>query len=153
MNKCVLKMTKKNAQTWSFDVVIATVIFVGVFLLVFFVTSERVNHPTNKKIFVEQDNIDKVFSIRTNPEFGFLTDQNVVDPEKLIEFAEFANDDYNEIKERLGSGYDFCIIFENEFGKIEPIILDDGNYLLGIGSEMVKIEADGKTYLCGTKMK
>jgi len=143
-------MTKKNAQTWSFDIVIATIIFVGVFLLVFFVTSERVNHPTNKKIFVEQDNIDKVFSIRTNPEFGFLTDQNVVDPKRLIEFAEFTEDGYDEVREKLGSGYDFCIIFENEFGKIEPIILEDG-YLLGIGSDLVEIEAEGETYYCGLK--
>jgi hypothetical protein len=141
-------MAKKKSQTWSFDIVVATIIFVGVFLLVFFITSEKVNHPTNKKIFVQQDSIDRVFSIRTNPDFGFLTDQNVVDPEKLLTFTEV---NYDKVKEKLGSEYDFCIIFENEFGKIEPIILDNGKYLLGIGSKLVEIEVEGKTYYCGTE--
>jgi len=141
-------MAKKKSQTWSFDIVVATVIFVGVFLLVFFITSEKVNHPTNKKIFVQQDSIDRVFSIRTNPEFGFLTDQNVVDPERLQKFTKV---NYDEVKKKLGSEYDFCIIFENEFGKIEPIILDNGKYLLGIGSKLVEIEGEGKTYYCGTE--
>ena len=141
-------MAKKKSQTWSFDIVVATVIFVGVFLLVFFITSEKVNHPTNKKIFVQQDSIDRVFSIRTNPEFGFLTDQNVVDPERLQKFTKV---NYDEVKKKLGSEYDFCIIFENEFGKVEPIILDNGKYLLGIGSKLVEIEGEGKTYYCGTE--
>jgi len=140
-------MARKKSQTWSFDIVVATVIFVGVFLLVFFITSEKVNHPTNKKIFVQQDSIDRVFSIRTNPAYGFLNEQNVVDPAKLLKFAK---DGYGSSKKLLGENYEFCVIFEDEEGKIQPIITQDGNYYVGIGSGLVTIKGDGSTtYTCG----
>lgn len=124
-------MPKLNAksQAWSLDIVIAVIIFAAAFFLYYALVNSNPDSKTGKlkedatsviKQVVSQDN-----SLR------------VVEDRQLNEsrMGELKNLNYDELKNMLKIGGDFCIYVEDDKGNI---ILINNTYR-GIGSSNINI--------------
>lgn len=131
----VVRVKNKRGQTWSFDLIVAVVIFiivVGVFYAVLNRSDEGVVDTqaleTNAKSISQQLNCD--VSPVHPPCF---IDNGEINQTKLAAVASLS---YTELKELLGTNQDFCIYFLDEQTRIIPVIdeskpgLGNDNYLL-----------------------
>ena len=128
------------------DILFASLIFVGLFVVILILLSNRVSEFDTSKVFIEAKDIDALFEISDNNENGFISPQGVVDPQKLREFANLSVEDYDALKRELGLDYDFCIFFEDESGNLKPIVLENGSYLYALGDSAVVLPSAAR---CG----
>mgnify|MGYP001591023720 CR=1 FL=1 len=120
-------MTKK-AQSWSVDIMLAVVLFIGAFMLFY--------------VFIYGDSGDNAAQL--NKEASVIISQVSSDesPVKVVDgndiniskIAQLRNMSYDELKRRLRAEKDFCIYFEDENGNI---VLVNGSY--GVGSKDINV--------------
>ena len=121
--------TEPKAQAWSADIILAIVIFMGIFFVVFAIfnqdSSEKAkNLQQEASIIIKQlSGSDKSLRIISN---------NQVNASKI---EELKNLSYDELKSRLRIEGDFCIYFEDEKGNI--VLINNSN--IGIGSSSINI--------------
>ncbi len=146
-------MVSKKSQTWSMDILFASLIFIGLFILIYFLTMNKLRDIESEQIFIKTEDVDRYFTLSEENEHGFVTPQNIIDVKRMMEFANMTLkvEDYEELKKELGLDYDFCVFFEDSAGNIKPIVLSNGSYLYGMGNpELVlgPLEGGG-TVNCG----
>ena len=119
----------KKSQSWSIDIILAVVVFMGAFFLFYALLSEG---PESKAKNLKNDAsvIIKQVSSEGAP-VNFLYKQQV----NASRMNELKNLSYDELKRILNIEGDFCIYLEDENGDI--IILN--NSYKGIGSGNINI--------------
>ncbi len=146
-------MVSKKSQTWSMDILFASLIFIGLFILIYFLTFNKLTDIETEQIFIKTEDVDKYFTISDENEYGFLTPQNIIDVQRMMKFANMTLDeeDYESLKKKLNLDYDFCVFFENSQGEIRPIVLSNGSYLYGMGNNELVLgnDTDGVVIRCG----
>lgn len=108
------KLGMRKAQTWSTDTVFAVVIFVFLLIFVFSFIGSQQRSQNVKEMQGESAKIPSILGSQEKENLSFI-ENDKVNKEKL---ATFANLSYEEIKQKLGLRYDFCIYFEDEEGRI-----------------------------------
>jgi len=123
------KMTHTKSQTWSMDVMLAVVIFIGT-ILIFYSTL-----TSNKESSVEDLQTDAAKILESiaseDPDIGIMNG-SILDDKKL---EELLGEDYELIKEKIRVKSDFCIYIEDENGNI--LYIAPGQP--GIGSPKIQI--------------
>jgi hypothetical protein len=104
----------RKAQTWSTDTIVAVAIFAFVIIFVFYFVGTQQKSQNIEDMQSESTKIPAIVSSPQKENTSFI-ENNKVSKEKL---ASFTNMSYDEIKQKLGLRYDFCIYFEDEEGKI-----------------------------------
>ncbi|MGE0792853.1 MAG: hypothetical protein AB7V77_01580 [Candidatus Woesearchaeota archaeon] len=129
-------MLNKRGQTWSFDLIVAVVLFAVVIGLFYgFMTKDKTNPSENK---LQQETEVLVYSFDCNnkdtEEICFLED-GVINEDKLITIYE---KDYDELKSQLKIDGEFCVYIRDLKGNLIPI-----NNLTGFGSSDLTLTASG----------
>jgi hypothetical protein len=119
---------KKRAQSWSFDIALAVVIFI-LTTITFFSFSNSDN--SRKLSVVESESHYILEHAKTENSPLQIVNNQEVDQVKL---QQFASTDYDELKKLAGVKNDFCIFFEDEDGNVVLI----GNSK-GIGSSKINV--------------
>lgn len=129
----------KKAQTWSFDLVIAVVLFVvvvGLFYSLIVINQEKSDEDLTMQndILISKMDCGSDSSVDT----CFIIDGEV-DTDKLkVLFKE----SYNSIKKDLGVSGDFCIYLRDLNGNIYPIAISDNEKMYGFGDDELILTSD-----------
>lgn len=120
---------RKKCQAWSFDVILAVVIFIGAFLLVYFLFKSEKESP------VEALRNDA--EIIANELLSDSSSLNVVENGKIDEqkLQQLLDESYGELKSKVRVKSDFCIYLEDNEGNVLYIKQD----VAGIGTDKIKI--------------
>ncbi|MBN1175358.1 hypothetical protein JXA48_01820 [Candidatus Woesearchaeota archaeon] len=129
-------MLKKRGQTWSFDLVIAVILFIVV-VAVFYAFLANRNTNTGAQ---EQQDYAKAVSTKLvcdaaeSSPYCFIEQGNIIE-EKLQELPDFS---YESIRSDMGIQGDFCVymvvVDENGVERIVPFDDGTGNQYAGVGS-------------------
>jgi hypothetical protein len=111
----------KKSQAFSFDVILAVIIFVGAFFIFYFLLN-----PGTDKV-EELRSCAELVSSALN-----ITDQGAVSESQL---QELIDGDYPTLKAKIRAGCDFCIYFEDQGGNI--VYVRGG--ISGVGSSKINI--------------
>lgn len=136
-------MNQKKSQIFSIDSAMAIFILIAGLTLLIVGISQLMR--TNKIEIIEKDLENIPMSLSTNnPEIN-LIQENRINKEVLHNML---NMSYEELKIKLGSTKDFCIIFLDNQGNLINISKEEGltNSVYGIGSSNIKIN---DKYNCG----
>jgi len=119
-----------KSQSWSLDVIIAVVVFVGAFLLFF---SAVQNDEDTKLEDAKKEVIYILAAIKSEDSAYSIMKNDEVKDEELFKLTE--NPDFQALKENLGVKNDFCIFFEDANG---DVLLINGS-VYGVGSPNIQI--------------
>ena len=122
----------RKAQTWSADALIAVSIFAVAFIFLFSFLSAKSQSDKISQLKKEgqgmPDTLSDALSSKSNATF---IEGQKINKEKL---ERFANLTYDQLKDILGTSYNFCIHFEDEQGNIINV-----SNKTGIGSPKAKV--------------
>lgn len=118
----------QKAQSWSIDVALGVVIFMGAFLIVYTLLSANPNTKVST-LTDEASLVNKQFSSDTQIK---IISNNEVNISKLLELK---NISYDELKRMLRIEGDFCIYFEDEKGNLVLI----NNSYRGVGASSINL--------------
>ena len=118
-----------KAQTWSADIVLAIVIFMGTFLIFYAIVYQNPN-ANIKNLKAEASTIIKQVSAGDS-ELRILNKNDI----NISKINELKNLTYDDLKQRLRVEGDFCIYIEDGTGNIVLI----NNSYKGIGSSNINI--------------
>jgi uncharacterized protein YpmS len=121
----------KNAQSWSVDIMLAAVLFIGAFFI-FFIFLSGPSESSAKQLQDEAALVIRQFST-DNDELN-IVDNNELNTAKATWLK--LNLTYADLKQRLRIGGDFCIFVEDQEGNIVLI----NNTYKGIGSPDIEID-------------
>jgi hypothetical protein len=118
-----------KAQTWSFDIIVAVVIFAVAFLLFYYLlglgqSSEIRDLQTQAEIVGKEITLE-------NSSFSII-ENDTINPKRL---EELAGKNYSKIKRKLRIEGDFCIYIEDQDGNIIPV----NDSVKAIGSPIINI--------------
>lgn len=119
----------KKAQSWSVDIMLAVVLFIGAFMLFYgFIYSDSGDSAVQ---------LNKEASVIINQVSSDESPMTVVDGNELnlSKIAELRNISYDELKRMLRAEKDFCIYFEDESGNIVQI----NDSYSGVGSPDINV--------------
>ncbi len=119
----------KKSQSWSIDIILAVVLFMGAFFL--FYALLDVSPSTKAKNLEEGASIVIRQVSSEGISVGILDKQQI----SISRLNELKNLTYDELKKRLRVEGDFCIYLENDKGEI--LLLN--NSYKGIGSGSINI--------------
>ena len=121
-------MSHKKSQTWSMDIMLAVVIFIGAIFVVYSILSGSKADTAGK---LEED-AALVLDNLASEDFEI----SVVDGVELNEakLLGLLNEEYPDLKQKIRAGSDFCIFLEDEEGKLVYI-----SNKPGIGSDKIKV--------------
>lgn len=125
-----MKMTKiKKSQAWSFDIILAVIIFVGAF----FVFYALLKPQTEKNL----DTLQEDANLISQEMLSGSSILNVIEDGKINEekLQQLLDEEYSTIKSQIRIESDFCIYLEDQDGNV--IYLGSG--VPGVGSESIKI--------------
>lgn len=120
-----------KGQAWSLDIALAVIIFMSTFFLLYAMTSQTENP---EKLQIEAERISK--EITSEQSNLSLVKEGVVDETKILELI---NSNYNETKQNIRAGYEFCIYFEDEEGNLILLNVSETQNISGIGSEKINV--------------
>ena len=118
-----------KAQAWSVDIILAVIIFMGVFFIFYTIFS---NDSTEKARNLQQEASTAIKQFSSGENALRIINNNEVN---LTKIGELKNLSYHELKSRLRMEGDFCIYFEDEKGNIVLI----NNSYKGIGASNINI--------------
>ncbi len=133
-------LKKRGAQSWSFDLILAFVVFLLVVGIIYALLSTKKNTKTEQlqlEASTLSSNIDAQTAINTDLA---VIDKGSVDKSKVEQLYTM---DYTSLKERLGLRGDFCIYMIDQHGYVIPV-----NGTLGYGNGNLTINGIS----CGTKV-
>ena len=108
----------KKSQTWSMDLMIAMVIFIGVIFVFYIILS---TNGDNK--------------IRELKDDALIVAENINITKNISQIEELLGEDYSELKKKLRVKNEFCIFLEDEEGNVIYLSQDRP----GMGSGKIKI--------------
>lgn len=134
---------EKKAQTWSFDLIIAVVLFIVIVGLFYsFLSSDTYTDRTTQletgaQVIITQLNCD-----RGGPESVCIINRGSVDEAALGKITSLS---YEEMKSELGVSGEFCIYMRTPSGALVPM-----NGTSGVGKNTtILFENSGTTIRCG----
>lgn len=133
----------KKGQTWSFDLIVAVVLFIVVVGLFYGYIVK--NRQSNEDILLEGS---KLLAYKVNcdnkgsSDLCFVNDGHV----NATKINEFYNYDYEYVKENLKSDKDFCIYLLDQNGNLVPV-----DQYTGLGSDILILTESG--LVCGEDLR
>lgn len=122
----------KKSQAWSFDIMLAVIIFIGTMFFFFAILNKA---PGTKIEELEQD-ASSIIKYIVLEDFRF----RVVDGDKInATRLEDLLGNYSDIKRELRVENEFCIYFEDEDGNIIYINQSESRDYTGIGSNIINV--------------
>lgn len=133
---------RRQAQSWSMDVVLAVVIF-G-FITVTLTSFALLERPDVQSL---QRDAQQIGSSLANP-LAFCSSEPMLRAGSLDGSVTqcLFNTSYDVLRTDLLAREDFCMFLEDEDGRLVPVRLDNGTRVYTVGSEEVQI--DGRN--CGS---
>ena len=130
MNLLFLVITiNKKAQTWSVDIILGILVFMGAFIIFYAVLNQS---PNTKVKNLKQEASIVIKQVSSDDTQLRIIDQNELN---ISRAGELKNLSYEELQKRLRIEGDFCIYIEDENGNV---ILINNSYR-GIGSPDINI--------------
>ena len=132
----------KRGQTWSFDLIVAIILFIVVVTLFYtFLSGDKVGTKTDS---LESD--VKTITTQLNCDIDnngvCIIKKGKIDSNKVTELS---GKDYDEIKVELGITGDFCIYLKDSSGALIEM-----NNISGIGNgDLLLTNSSGKATYCG----
>ena len=120
---------KLKAQSWSIDIILAVIIFIGTFFV--FYTLLNIN-PNVKASALKEEASIVIRQVASGDTSIRIVDNNELNITKLNELKNLS---YDELKRRLRIEGDFCIYIEDEKGNLMLI----NNSYKGIGSPIINL--------------
>ena len=120
---------KLKAQSWSIDVALGVVIFIGAFFIFYGLLNENPNTTVSKLKDEALTVIKQLISGASPPR---IVDDNQLNITKINQLKNLS---YDELKRRLRVEDDFCIYFEDENGNL---ILINNSYK-GVGASKINL--------------
>lgn len=120
---------QRKSQTWSVDIALAIVVFLGAFFIFYYFLGS--NPSTQANILKQEAAVVITQATSENGAINIL-DNNSVSIAKVSELKKVS---YDELKSRLRIDGDFCLYLEDEKGNIVLI----GNTYKGLGSEKIML--------------
>lgn len=143
-----MKLTKKykKAQTWSFDLLIAVVLFVIVVSIFYaFLTSGESSEETEN---LEDQAKSLSYELNCDAQEGehcFIAGGEI-NKEQLSQLYTYQDDHgYTSLQRELGVVQDFCIFFKDKEGYLIPLEIQQGSdtiYVSGIGDPNFNINEE-----------
>ena len=124
-------MSHKKSQTWSIDIMLAVIVFIGAIFVVYSIFSGKGENPTGR---LEEDAALVLGNLASDDSEISIVDGVEINEAKLQELLA-AN--YPDLKDKLKSGSDFCIFLEDNEGKIVYI-----SNKAGIGSDKIQVSGE-----------
>ena len=124
-----MAITGSKAQSWSIDVILAVVIFMGAFFVFFIFINQNSN---TKASDLQEDASIVIKQVATEHNSLNVVDNNEINITKMNELKNLS---YDQLKEMLAIQGDFCIYIEDEQGHIVLI----NNSYKGIGTQKINI--------------
>jgi hypothetical protein len=122
----------KKSQTFSFDIMIAVIIFLSAFFVFYII----LGGSQKEKVGELQDDASKILEAIVSKDSKVrVVDEDIINATRLIELL----DDYPAIKQQLRVQNDFCIYFEDNAGKTIFIEISETEKRSGIGSQTIKV--------------
>ena len=118
-----------KSQSWSIDIILAVVLFMGAFILFYVLLS---NNPNAKAKTLKEEAFVVIKEVSSKDANIRIIDNNEVNISRL---GHLKNLTYDELKSILRIDSDFCIFFEDENGRI---ILINNSYT-GTGSSNINL--------------
>ena len=119
----------KRAQTWSVDVILGLIIFVGAFFIFYAVLNQN---PNTKVKNLKEDASTVIKQVSSDNSQLRIVDGNEIN---ISRAGELKNLSYDDLKRRLRIDGDVCIYIEDENGNV---ILINNSYQ-AIGSPNINI--------------
>ena len=127
-------MLLRKGQNWSVDAIIAVVIFTGVILSFFYITSVGSHGKKTDDFAREAQKIPGILSNSPNTSLNIIVEGDKIHPGRLENFTSL---NYRDLKSKLGLRNDFCIHLEDENGYL--IFLNETGNISGFGSSRAKV--------------
>jgi hypothetical protein len=127
----------KKGQTWSFDLLVAVVIFIVIVSIFYAVLSKGGEKDTSIELQTDAKALGYVLNcdLSTN-EYCLLSGNQLNQTQVQKMYDEFFNDSYAGLKSALNMQGDFCIYFRDKEGRLIPLTIQDGTstkQITGIG--------------------
>ncbi|MFH0867722.1 MAG: hypothetical protein V1831_00240 [Candidatus Woesearchaeota archaeon] len=119
----------KKSQTWSMDIMIAIVIFMGTIFIFYSILN---NNPDDKTRELQEDASRVLKNIASEDSDVGIIEGVEVNKTRL---EELLGEDYSEIKKKLRVKNEFCLFLEDENGNIIYLTPEQA----GVGSEKINI--------------
>ena len=117
-----------KAQSWSIDIIIGVLVFIGAFFVVYALLNSNPETKTNNL----KDDASLVVKKVTSEGYLKIVDGNEINESKLNDLKNLT---YDELKRILAIEGDFCIYFEDDKGNIVLI----NNSYKGIGAPNINL--------------
>ena len=130
---------RKKGQTWSFDLLVAVVIFI-VIVSIFYAFLSRGNED-NAETELQTDAKALGYVLNcdlSNNEYCLLSGNQLREDQVQKMYDDFYDDNYEGLKTALGMQSDFCVYFRDKDGHLIPLEVIDGSetkYITGIGNQ------------------
>jgi hypothetical protein len=132
----VLKTWKQKAQTWSFDLLIAVVLFIIIVAIFYAFLSTNKSEDATQELQSGAKTIGYYFNCDVSQYSRCFIQGGKINEQKLEELLDFIDlnltSAYATIKKELGLSGDFCIYFRDKNGYLVPIDVGEKSYT-GIG--------------------
>ncbi len=146
-----------KAQTWSFDLIIAVVLFIVIVAVFYaFLTSNK-SEGGSEELQSSAKTVGYYFNCDVSDYSRCFVSSGKIDQAKLADLFQFINsnnDAYSIMKKELGVAGDFCIYFRDADGYLVPIKYNNTGtgtieYYSGIGENSFMLN---QNISCGTKI-
>ncbi|MBI2558940.1 DUF1933 domain-containing protein [Candidatus Woesearchaeota archaeon] len=120
----------KKAQSWSMDIALAAIIFIGAFFVFYSLLGTNTDTKAGN---LKEEAYVVIKQITNEDSLVKVVEGNEVSVSKLNDLK---NMDYDELKKRLKVSGDFCIYIEDEKGNLVVI----NNSFKGIGAPTIGLD-------------
>lgn len=120
---------KSNAQSWSIDIILAVIVFIGAFFIFYAVINAN---PNTRAGSLKKEAVIVIKQFGSEDALIRVVDNNEVNESRLNELKNLS---YDELKRRLRIEGDFCLYIEDDKGNL---ILINNSYK-GIGSSNINL--------------
>jgi hypothetical protein len=127
-DRSVVKIGRQS-QSWSVDIMLAVVIFMGAFMLFYAFTS---GDSAADAELLKKDGSAIIRQVSSEDSPVRIVDNNAINASRIEEISAIS---YEELKARLRAEKDFCIFIEDEDGKMVII----NNSFKAIGSSKINL--------------
>lgn len=119
----------KKAQSWSIDIALGVIIFIGAFFIFYALLN---SNPNTKANDLREEASIVIKQVTSEGSLIRVVDGNEINISKLNELKNLS---YDELKKRLRIEGDFCIYLEDDKGNLVLI----NNSYRGIGAQSINL--------------
>lgn len=135
--------SKRQGQTWSFDLLIAVVLFVIIVAVFYAFLAQNSSDDATEKLQSGAKTIGYNLNCDLSSSQHCVIDNNQINNAKLQTLWDnYQNAGYEELQKELNIQGDFCIYFRDQQGFLVPIELEDNITITGIGNPLFKINEE-----------